>query len=151
RRRSDSAHVDLAGTALLCVALVGLVFGFSEAQATSWTSTLAIGVLVSVGIGGLLFVLCQRRTPDPLVDFKLLRSRRNYLGATVSQFICGLAEMGLGIIFPLFLVLNLGMSSVLAGVALIPTTLPMVVVASLAGCWYDRRGGRLPLVAGFAL
>src|SRR5262249_6949927 len=42
-------------------------------------------------------------------------------------------------------------SPVLAGLALIPTTLPMVVVAPLAGRWYDRRGGRPPLVVGFAL
>src|SRR5262245_32753957 len=149
-RRTEPAHIDLAGTALLCLALVGLVFGLSEAQATSWTSTLVMGAFVSAGIAGLLFVRRQRRSREPLVDFELLRSRRNYLGATTSQFICGVAEMGLGIIFPLFLVLNLGMSPVLAGVALIPTTLPMVVVAPLAGRWYDRHGGRPPLVVGFA-
>ena len=39
----------------------------------------------------------------------------------------------------------------MAGLALIPATIPMVVVAPLAGRWYDRRGGRLPLVTGFAI
>jgi hypothetical protein len=38
----------------------------------------------------------------------------------------------------------------LAGLALIPTTLPIVAVAPLAGRWYDRVGGRVPLTAGFA-
>jgi MFS family permease len=38
----------------------------------------------------------------------------------------------------------------LAGLAPIPTTLPMVIVAPLAGRWYDRSGGRPPLIAGFA-
>ncbi len=43
------------------------------------------------------------------------------------------------------------MSPALAGLALIPTTLPMVFVAPLAGRWYDRSGGRPPLAAGFAV
>jgi len=69
----------------------------------------------------------------------------------VSQFIAGIAEMGLALLFPLLLVLNLEMSPTLAGLALIPTTLPMVFVAPLAGRWVDRAGGRAPLVTGFAV
>src|SRR5215211_3266703 len=62
-----------------------------------------------------------------------------------------MAEMGLGVIFPLLLIVNLGMSPALAGLALIPTTVPMVLVAPLAGRWYDRAGGRAPLVVGFVV
>ncbi|MFL5875309.1 MAG: MFS transporter, partial [Solirubrobacteraceae bacterium] len=86
----------------------------------------------------------------PLMDFKLLR-HRNYLGASLSQLFAGMAEMGLGVIFPLLLIINLGMSPALAGLALIPTTVPMVLVAPLAGRWYDRAGGRAPLVVGFVV
>src|SRR4051812_6578695 len=84
------------------------------------------------------------------MSFALLRERRNYLGATISQALAGMAEMGLGLIFPLLLILNLQMNPALAGLALIPTTLPMVIVAPLVGRWYDRAGGRPPLVCGFA-
>lgn len=59
--------------------------------------------------------------------------------------------MGLALLFPLLLILNLQMPPGLAGLALIPTTLPMIVVAPLAGRWYDRAGGRWPLVTGFAI
>jgi MFS family permease len=61
-----------------------------------------------------------------------------------------MAEIGLGVIFPLLLILNLRMSPALAGLALIPTTVPMILVAPLAGRWYDRVGGRPPMVLGFA-
>ncbi len=84
------------------------------------------------------------------MDFRLLRNR-NYLGASLSQLLSGMAEIGLGVIFPLLLILNLTMDPALAGLALIPTTLPMIAVAPLAGRWYDRAGGRPPLVTGFAL
>jgi MFS family permease len=43
------------------------------------------------------------------------------------------------------------MDPALAGLALIPTTLPMVIVAPLVGRWYDRSGGRPPLVVGFGI
>jgi MFS family permease len=43
------------------------------------------------------------------------------------------------------------MDPALAGLALIPTTLPMIAVAPLAGRWYDKVGGRPPLVTGFIL
>ena len=62
----------------------------------------------------------------------------------------GMAEMGLGLIFPLVLILNLQMDPALAGIALIPATVPMVIVAPLTGRWCDRTGGGPPLVAGFA-
>ena len=59
--------------------------------------------------------------------------------------------MGLGLILPLLLILNLRMNPAVAGVALIPTTVPMVIGAPLAGRWYDRAGGRPPLVTGFVV
>ena len=93
----------------------------------------------------------EHRVDDPLMDIPLLRTHRNYLGATISQGVAGIAEMGLGVIFPLLLILNLGMDPALAGLALIPTTVPMIVISPLAGRWYDRSGGRPPLVTGFAV
>jgi EmrB/QacA subfamily drug resistance transporter len=152
-RRPDPARrerIDGRGTALLSIALAGLVFGLSQSQLWGWDSPgviapLAVSVLAAAG-----FVVHERTAANPLVDFALLR-RRNYLGATLSQLLSGMAEIGLGVIFPLLLILNLTMSPALAGLALIPTTLPMIAVAPLAGRWYDRAGGRPPLVTGFFL
>ena len=93
----------------------------------------------------------ERRAHNPLMSLRPLREKPNYLGATLSQGLAGMAEMGLGLIFPLVLILNLQMDPALAGLALIPTTLPMVAMAPLAGRWYDRSGGRPPMVSGFGL
>ena len=59
--------------------------------------------------------------------------------------------MGLGLIFPLLLILNLRMDPGVAGLRLIPTTLPMVILAPLTGRWYDRSGGRVPMTFGFVI
>jgi EmrB/QacA subfamily drug resistance transporter len=142
--------IDVGGTALLSIALVGVVLGLSQSQAWGWGSPGVIGPLIAAALAAVAFVGHERRARVPLVDFGLLR-HRNYLGATLSQLLGGMAEIGLGVIFPLLLILNLTMDPALAGLALIPTTLPMIVVAPLAGRWYDRAGGRPPLVTGYAL
>ena len=36
-----------------------------------------------------------------------------------------------------------------AGLFLIPTTIPMVILAPMVGRWYDRVGGRPPMMIGF--
>jgi len=145
------AHVDVSGALLLCVALVGLVFGLSQTAVWEISSPgVWLPVVIAV-VAGVLFALRERRAQNPLMSFGLLRRHRNYLGATVSQGLAGMAEMGLGLIFPLLLILNLRMAPGLAGLALIPTTLPMVILAPLTGRWYDRSGGRAPMTWGFLI
>ncbi|MBG0740124.1 MFS transporter [Paeniglutamicibacter antarcticus] len=115
----------------------------------------------AAAVAGAALCCCRSPLIGPLVTaaaagvgffvIALLGQYPNYLGATVSQAVAGMAEMGLGIIFPLVLILNLTMDPVIAGLALIPATLPMIVVARLAGRWYDSDSGRIPLVTGFGL
>jgi EmrB/QacA subfamily drug resistance transporter len=148
---TDRKRIDIAGTSLLSITLIGFVLGLTQSQVWGWTS---VGVLLPLAASlgaGIAFVLVERRIADPLLEFGLLRRYPNYLGSTISQGIAGMAEMGLGLLFPLLLILNLGMSPGLAGLALIPTTVPMVVVAPMAGRWYDRGGGRPPLTTGFGI
>ena len=149
--RRDEVHLDLLGAGFLFVAIVGLVFGLTETQAESFVSVEVAGSLGIAVISAALFVRRELRVSNPLMDLRLLRGTGNYLGSTVSQGLAGMAEMGLGLLFPLLLILNLGMSPALAGLALIPTTVPMVLFSNFAGRWYDRSGGRPPLVIGFGV
>lgn len=146
-----SRHIDFAGTALLSTGLACLVFGLSQSEVWGFSSP---GVLIPLLLSAVAipaFVLVELHAAFPLLDFHLLVRHHNYLGATIGQGIAGMAEMGLGLLLPLLLILNLGMSPGLAGLALLPATLPMIVVAPLAGRWYDRAGGRQPLAIGFVV
>jgi EmrB/QacA subfamily drug resistance transporter len=144
-------HVDFLGSTLLCLAIVGLVFGLSESQTESISSGLVVGPLAAAVLSAAAFVWWERRAEDPLMDLGLLGRTRNYLGSTISQGLSGFVEMGLTLVLPLLLILNLGMSPIVAGLALIPTTVPMIFLSTAIGRWYDRSGGRPPLVAGFSI
>ena len=150
RGAGELASIDLPGASLLCVALAGLVFGLAQTPVWGWLSPAVLLPVAAAVVAGVLFVLRERMARSPLMSFRLLRERPNYLGATISQALAGVSEMGLGLIFPLLLILNLQMPPALAGLALLPSTVPMVLVAPLTGRWYDRSGGRPPLVAGYA-
>jgi EmrB/QacA subfamily drug resistance transporter len=147
---SGSHRIDLFGSSVLTLAIVALVFGLSQSQTWGFSAPVLISLIASV-VAVCAFVATERCVANPLVSFDLLRRHPSYTSAVFSQLIAGMAEMGLALLFPLILILNLRMSPVLAGLALIPTTVPMVFVAPLAGRWYDRVGGRPPLVLGFAL
>ena len=127
------------------------VFGLTEAQVSSIASFPVLGPLALAIVSGIGFLVWERRAKNPLMDLMLVLRTPNYLGAMISQALAGFVEMGLGLIFPLLLILDLGMSPLVAGLALIPTTVPMVLLSTSVGRWYDRSGGRPPLILGFGL
>ncbi len=149
--RGRGLTLDFAGAALLCAAIVALVFGLTEIQTISFLSPLVLGPLGLAVLSASAFLWWEGRTASPLMDLQLVRTVPNYLAAIISQALAGIVEMGLGLIFPLLLILDLGMSPFVAGIALIPTTIPMVFLSKAVGRWYDREGGRPPLAVGFAI
>jgi MFS family permease len=73
----------------------------------------------------------------------------NFTAAVVSQFLAGSIELATAYLLPFYLLLVLGLAPGPAGLSLIPATVPIIIVAPLAGRWFDRIGGRLPLAVGF--
>ena len=95
-----------------------------------------------------LFVFVEHRAKEPLIKFSLLR-HLNFLASIISQVLAGMVELGLGFLLPFFLLLVVGVSPAVAGIALIPGTLPIILAGPLAGRFFDKVGGRIPLVVGF--
>ena len=79
-----------------------------------------------------LFVFVERRAKEPLIKFSLLR-HLNFLASIISQVLAGMVELGLGFLLPFFLLLVVGVSPAVAGLALIPGTLPIILAGPLAG------------------
>jgi MFS family permease len=73
----------------------------------------------------------------------------NFLASNISQVLAGAIELGLGFLLPFQLLLVVGVEPAVAGLALLPASVPIILVGPLAGRAYDRFGGRWPLVAGY--
>ena len=146
-----SGRIDLVGAALLAAGIVTLIVGLSQSQSWGWDSPAVWALLVAAAIAGTAFVVVERRRDQPLVDLGLLRRSPYYRTGVISQGMAGAAEMGLGVILPLLLILNLGMSPGLAGLALLPASVPLIFIAPLVGRWYDKAGTRPPMFTGYLL
>jgi EmrB/QacA subfamily drug resistance transporter len=143
-----SRELDLPGVVTFAVAIGALIYGISEGPQAGWGRTGTIGPIV---IGLLMipvFLLIERRSDNPMINFKLFR-HENFLAANLSQVLAGMIELGLGFLTPFFLLLVVGVSPTTAGIALIPATIPVILAGPLSGKAFDRFGGRWPLVGGF--
>jgi EmrB/QacA subfamily drug resistance transporter len=146
----DRQPLDYAGLATFGAGIAGLIFGLSQGQPQGWGSP---ETLVPLAAGALLlvaFVWIEGRVEAPMLNFRLFR-HLNFLAANISQVLAGMVELGLGFLLPFYLLLVIGVDPAVAGLALIPGTVPIVLAGPLAGKAFDRVGGRIPLVAGFVV
>jgi EmrB/QacA subfamily drug resistance transporter len=142
--------LDFAGMVTLAVAAGGVVFGLSQIADRSVGDPVVLIPLVAGAISGAAFILIELRVSDPLLDLRLFR-HKNFLASNLSQVLAGSIELGMGYLLPFLLLLVIGVDPVLAGIALIPATIPIILAGPLAGRTFDRIGGRAPLTIGFLI
>ena len=143
----ERRSIDLPGVAAFAIGIGAFTLGLGQSQDWGWGGPTLIALAVGV-VGLVAFVAIERRQPDPLVDFGLFR-HLNFTAANVSQVLAGAVELATAFLLPYFLLLVVGLSPGAAGLALLPATLPIILIAPLAGRWFDRSGGRPALVIGF--
>jgi EmrB/QacA subfamily drug resistance transporter len=145
---ANRRRIDWAGTGVFAVAIVALIYGLSRGQPDGWGSSSALGPLLFSIVAFAVFGWVESRSADPLINFRLFR-HLNFLASTISQVLAGALELGLGFLLPFYLLLVVGVGPVVAGIALIPGTIPIILAGPMAGRLFDKRGGRAPLVGGF--
>jgi len=146
--RDDSApkRIDIPGSVLAAAGLGLLTYGLIGAGERGLDATVALTML---GGAALLagFVQVQRRSDHPLVPLDLFASRE----FTAVNLVTFAAYAALGVFFFL-LVLDLqvvaGFSPLVAGTAMLPVTVLMLLLSSRAGALADRIGARTMLTGG---
>jgi Na+/melibiose symporter-like transporter len=145
RDREAAPGLDVPGTVLAVLALGALTWSLTTlgggGTPVAW-AVLAAGV-AALGV----FVAVERRSPHPLVPPQLFADR-SFTGANIATL---LVYGALGVVF-LLLVLQLqvvaGFSPLVAGTALLPLTVIMLVFSARAGALAQRIGPRLPMTVG---
>lgn len=144
-------RIDVAGTATATSGLFALVYAFSQATSHGWGSTLVLG-LIAVGLVLLVsFVFVERRSAHPLLPLHVVLDR-NRGGAYLAIGLSSAAIFGVNLFLTYFLQQTLGFSPVECGLAFLPLSAVIVVVAATAQTQgVPRVGGKPLLVAGMAL
>jgi EmrB/QacA subfamily drug resistance transporter len=120
--------VDVPGAILVTGAGLLAVVGFVEAGYKGWVTPLTLGPLVAaVGLGA-GFVVLESRVSNPLVPVGVLRSR-NLLCAGISRAMFCFGSYGSFFLLVLYLQEVLGFGSLGNGLAFLPNTIALSVVA----------------------
>ncbi|WP_410623317.1 MFS transporter [Amycolatopsis sp. cmx-8-4] len=145
--RHASTRLDLAGQLTGTASLACLVAGFIESGHAGWLAPLTLTLLAGGVVAGAVFVIVERRVPDPVLPLGVLRIR-NFAVATG---IGGLFNFCLyGTLFSLALYLQRAWSlgALAAGLALVPLTVAVGLNAFFSGRLTGRFGARVPMIAG---
>lgn len=146
RDEQATGRVDVPGAVLASLGLGGLIFGLTEGPAAGWTP-LVIAITAAGGLLLALFVLVERRTPEPLLPLELFADRQ-FTAANLVTFAVYAALAGALFLLPVQLQLVAGFSPVEAGAATLPITVMMLLLSARMGRLSARIGPRLPMTVG---
>ena len=171
RDEEEKPRLDFLGVILSSLGLLGVVFGIIESSTYGWwtakqafmigSHTLSFGTLsivpVSITIGLLLLAIfvwwqrrIERRGGTPLVSLKLFRNRQFVSGMLVTG-IMSLAMTGLIFSLPVFLQAVRKLDALHTGLALLPMSITVLIVAPLAAVLSRKIVPKYLIIAGLAV
>lgn len=145
-----TGKVDWGGLVLSATGIFALVYAAIEGNKLGWSNPIILGSLVTSAILLTLFMLWEKRVPDPMLKLELFRIR-NFSVANVIALIVSFGMLGIFFPMTVFLQGALGMTPLEAGITMLPNGLVLMFAAPLAGRLTDRIGARWILVGGLAL
>ena len=144
--------IDYAGTVLVALTLAPFILAVSKGGAWGWFSVATLACFAVAVASGFAFVAVERRVAVPMLDLAVLRNRV-LVGATIAILIGAGTINGLMYLLSLYFQdpSTLGFSPLQAGLATLPATVGLVVIAPLVPKLAARFGGRQVIGVGFAI
>jgi len=146
-------RVNWLAAGLMSLGISVVLIAISETTTWGWGSPKTLGLLAA----GLLicsgWVAVEVRSREPLIDMTMMRIRGVWT-TNAAAFLLGAGMYSSFIVFPQFAQLpkstgfGFGASVVVSGLYLLPATLGMGVLGSMAGRVARRYGSKLALIAG---
>lgn len=150
--------IDWAGSVLLVGAIVCFMLGLElGGKAYAWSSPQIIGLFAGTAVLILLLVAVERKAAEPIISFRLFRSRL-YTTSNLVAMLSGAAYMTAAIFIPIYVQGVLGGTASNSGLTLLPMMVGSVITATLGGYLMTKLQYRtimistlMVLLAGLAL
>ncbi|AWB87808.1 MFS transporter [Mycetocola zhujimingii] len=137
---------DFLGTVLVALGLGSLVYGFTLAE-HGWGSLSAWAFLGAGAVLLALFFYSQARVAQPLLPLRVIANRVRG-GSLLLQMVSGSVMIGMMLYLTFHLQIVLGFSPLLAGLASLPMTIVISIVAPIATMLLPRIGPKVLMVVG---
>ncbi len=148
--RGPRGRFDLVGLALLCLGLLGVVWGLVRADAAGWASAEVVGTLLGGVLLCVVFVMWENRVVEPMLPMHLF-GIRSYSAANAAMLLLTTSLLGAVFLTAQYLQVSLGYDPLAAGLRFLPWTGALFFVAPLSGALLERVGGRVLLAGGLLL
>ncbi|MGW6458506.1 MFS transporter [Streptomyces sp. NPDC055078] len=146
-REATGRRLDLPGAVLVTSGLAAVAYGIVQTEESGWTASATLLPL----LGGLallgLFTIVEARTAAPLMPLKLFRSRAVSAG-NVTMMVIGSASFAMWFFMTVYAQNVLGYTPLKAGLALIPSSVAVIVGSKLAPRLMARAGAANVAVIG---
>ncbi|MFF8275011.1 MFS transporter [Streptomyces lateritius] len=140
-------RLDLPGAVLVTAGLASVAYGVVQTEEAGWADPVTLAPL----LGGLallaVFVAVEARTVAPLVPLKVFRSRA-VAAANVAMFVCASTSFGMWFFMTVYAQNVLGYTPLQAGLALVPSSVSVLVASKLAPRLMPTTGARNLAVLG---
>lgn len=146
-------RVDVKGALVLGLALLLVLVAVSEGRSWGWGSGRTLGVLAGGLLLLVLWVPLEARTPDPLVDVRML-ARPAVLLTNLATLLVGFGMFGAYVLLPQLVEAprstgyGFGSNATHAGLLMLPGSLSMLVIGPMSGALGSRFGHRVSLGLG---
>jgi len=152
---------DIPGAVLSIVGLVSLVYGFTEAakQVTDpdgtvhtqgWTDPVVLAWLGAAVVALVAFVLVERKVANPLLPLRIVLNRNR--GASYLIFLLvGAGLFGMFLFMTLYLQRVLGYEPLKAGMAVLPFSFGIIIMAGVVAQLLPRVGPKPLMLIGLVL
>jgi EmrB/QacA subfamily drug resistance transporter len=146
-RDPGATKLDPAG-ALLSIGAVGsLVYAIIQAPAHGWTSRFTLAGFAIGATIGVLFVVWELRRHEPMLDIRLF-ANRSFSASSVALAMLFFAMAGTVFLQAQYLQFILGYTPLVAGFALVPAALGMLLGTGAGVHMNARLGGRVAVATG---
>ncbi len=127
---TQKQRVDYAGAVAVTASLMSLVYALAEAAQKGWGAGITIWSFVASAVLMFAFIINEMRVKHPLVKLSILR-RRNVTGGTVLGLLMPAALFGMFFYLSIYLQQILHYSPTKTGLADVPFTLVLIIIAGV--------------------
>ena len=151
RKWKGGLRVDYIGLSLLAIGLGGLQVVLSRGERLGWLDSSFIGVLAIVAVSALIIgILWEFMHDEPVIELRLLYNR-TFASAMLVMFSVGLVLFGSSTQLPLFLQSLLGYTATLAGFAISPGGVAVLLLMPVVGFLSGKIQARWLIAFGLAV
>ncbi len=136
-REPRKTRFDFAGSVSYALSLTGVLLGFSLLPSV-FGAALIVGGAIGLGV----FFWWESRTPDPLLQVRLLRRNRVFAFSNLATLVNYSANAAMIFLMSLYLQYSRGLNAQTAGLVLVTGSLVQAAVSPLAGRLADRMEAR---------